>query len=495
MLLVAMATTTCLLTSHLAQCQLLQAQSHLGRLVQSITSPLVLSAAGYDTPHSSESDDSPAPNSFGGPLADSPLSGLLPEPSTSYNNMPSLPSSADETSPVSEPQHFQRYKEQEQQQQQEQQHQYQPSRANVQQQQQQQQQHHQQQHQQKQLYHHQQALQQAPSQERGIPQHYYASKSRPVLGGAHDNGQTNDDEDIGAPSSPARKQHLAAQNYRMGAYLGPTIDEKEIQGAFNSNSDDKDDDEGSSASYMGGASGNHGADNRQRAAGGYGSAAEAGPYRGASESSYGQPGGEGGFGPPEMASYGAARSHGAFADGGNRHQGPRDDSGPSFNDDSGADEDDESTAGRAADRQYTPRFRTSSSPALSQAASDYNQRRQRNRSHGSSGGGNQQQMLAAANGYAPFGYANGGPIDLSSLMAGGPGAYEVYNGDGSYPGQDYYQQQGNNNGGRSGRHSQAASSMMNNNGAGPYGYNNGQQQQQQRNQANDNDDQDEGDDD
>ena len=98
-------------------------------------------------------------------------------------------------------------------------------------------------------------------------------------------------------------------------------------------------------------------------------------------------------------------------------------------------------------------------------------------------------MQVAANGYAPYGYpaGAGGPIDLSSLMAaaggpGGPGGYEVYNGDGSYPGQGYYQQQGN------GRRNQAASNMM---GASPYGPYGGQQQQQQSGaRGGDSDDQD-----
>jgi hypothetical protein len=366
---------------HLARCQFLQPQSHLGRLVQSIASPLVLSSGLGGGGDSSDSYD----------------------PELASQSRPDEPN-ASQFQPEAAGQHYQHYQRQ-------------PEASRDGRQQQQQQQH----------YHAGGGLQQAPSQQRGVPQRYYG-------------GSSSDDDDsppAGAPSNHGHQQPaMANEQYQMGAYLGPTIDDKEIQGAFNSN-DERDDDD--SPGYDGPPAGRQAAGANAYAAsqpessGGYAPMASAGP---------------GGYGP--MAAAGPYT--GADA-GGPAARGRDDRRAASFDDDSSADEDDE-----PAPRRRQPRFRSS----MSQAASQYHQRQNRYP------GGQQQQghaapMMAAANGYSPMGAS--GPFDLSSLMAaaaGGPGngqAYEVYNGDGSYPG--YYPQQQ-----QQGRRNQAAS--MNN----PYGYQN-----------------------
>lgn len=298
------------------QCQFLP-QSHLGRLVQSFTSPLVLSGQDSDS------------DSYSNPSSQDPSSG--------YYNQESA-----------------------------------PTRSN-------------QQHQQHQQYQQggQQMMQQAPSQQRGIPQQYYGN-----------------DED-GAPSN-----NKEAQEYKMGAYLGPTIDDKEINGVFNSN-DDRDDDDGPN-SYDGSNA------NRNKAASNlYGHSGDS--Y----DSSYAAGG-------APNANYGRASNRPS-----NNYNSDQEDA---------ADEDESNQAeldGR--------RGRRGQRNGLSQAASHFQQQR------GGHGGRQHQMapMMAAANGYAPFGYA--GPVDLSNLMAGLTGNAQVYNGDGSEPNANYYaaQQAAAQRGGRS----------------------------------------------
>lgn len=393
--------------NQLVWCQFLQPQSHLGRLVQSITSPLV----GY--PSSDQSGDSYDSDS---PLSGSPGAGQL-----SADNTNSLASDQQQNLHN----HYQSYERQ------------QPQRA----------QHHRHQ----QLHHQQQqAMQQAPSQQRGVPQHYY--------GGGADSA-SNQDEDAGAPSNPRQQQ---AQEYQMGAYLGPTIDDKEINGAFNSNNDDDD-------SYDEGG--------RQRAAtgsSGYASDAGAspslGPFYGPSESS-GAMGA--GYGSPGSS---ARQQESSYRPGG-RDENSAAAYGPlSDDDESGADEDEPPRGARPARGGQRGRH----SSGLNQAASHlYNQQRQQRRPDRPR---QSQPMMAAANGYAPYGYS--GPIDLNGIMAaaqGDPNAgYQVYQGDGSYPGQSGYYQ--------GGPQRQAAGSMNN-----PYGYNNNNNYGPpggQQNQQGDNEDQD-----
>jgi len=302
-------------------------QSHLGRLVQSITSPLVLSSGGYrDSDSDGYSDPSSGYYSQAG--QEGGQAGEAPE------------------QPVGRQQAG--------------------------------------------------ALQQAPSQQRGIPQHYYGQMG-------NQNGNDDDRDQGSAPST-----NKGTSEYQMGAYLGPTMDDKEINGVFNSN-DDRDDDDGP-ASYDGSSMG------RNKAA----------------SNAYGSEGGGAGEG------YGPSPAEGA---GGEYERRPGSGAGPDYQgagyDEDGADED-EGPAPRG--RRGGQRGHGS---GLSRAASQYRQRGYGGAA--SAGQAGHSQMMAAANGYAPYGYS--GPADLSGLMSAGIGAdpsagYQAYNGDGSYPGAGYYQQQG-----------------------------------------------------
>lgn len=360
-------------SSLVVNCQFLP-QSHLGRLVQSITSPLVLSSGGgYGEDSDSDSGSYPYSGENAGgeqPAASRPDSAGTG--SDVYNQ------GRNTQSPTS--------------------------------------------------------LQQEPSQQRGVPtQHNYYS--------GHD-----DERDQG--SAPSNNKHT--QDYQMGAYLGPTMDDKELNGVFNSN-DDRDDDDGP-AGYDGPSEGGRGraaaaASNNNHNSGGegYGPGAGYGP---------GQQSG-GGYGAPSSANYGSSSAYdddGADEDDGpasamrGRHGGQRNNN---FNPSSGA----HSGYGRGG--------------GLSQAASHYQQQ-------GSYRNGNQPPVMAAANsaggGFAGFGYGSG-PVDLQGLMAGVSGdpssGYQVYNGDGSYPGANYYQQQAQ----RGNRNQQAAAAAASN------GYYNNQNQQ------------------
>lgn len=87
-----------------------------------------------------------------------------------------------------------------------------------------------------------QGLQQSPSQQSRIPQHYYNNQ--------------NEGEELRDQGSAPSNHKGTQESYQMGAYLGPTIDDKEINGAFNSN-EDRDEDDGP-ASYDGMGAGGRG---------------------------------------------------------------------------------------------------------------------------------------------------------------------------------------------------------------------------------------------
>lgn len=313
------------LSSELARCQFLP-QSHLGRLVQSFTSPIVLQSSSSADP--SDSSDSYADSPYysaGGDSADQADQGP-----TQYQQQ-----HQQQTRPAATRQQY--------------------SAANQ-----------------------EQALQsarlqQAPSQQRGVPQQFYGS-------GLDEDGQ----DQVG--SAPSNSKHT--QEYQMGADLGPTIDDKEMQGVFNSNNDERDDDDG--AGYE---------------------PSQTGRSRAASNSAY-----------SPSSSLGEAAS--------SRYRNPN-------QDDDSADEEDESPRANRAGQSGRRQARRGG--YLNQAASQFRQR------PSSAGQDGSSSMLAAANGYAPYGYANG-PVDLSSMMAGmgGPAGFgpnQMFQGDGSYPGANYYQQQ------------------------------------------------------
>lgn len=322
-LLLILATISC---CFVVNCQFLP-QSHLGRLMQSITSPLVLnggeseasypeSSSYYSPGSSSSSDDSDRARQH------QPQTHAQARPyhatSSSYNR-------------------------------------------------------------QKQHYNQQQALQQAPSQQRGIPQHYYG----------HNNNQYDEDRDQGNAQPSNNKGNT--QEYQMGAYLGPTIDDKEINGAFNSN-DDKDDDDGPS---------NYDAGSSPSMTGGAGSERQR-------ETSYNNNDGYG-------SQMGLERQPTNSANYGRLNQ---------YDD---ADEDDsERGPGPSRQRNYYK-------GGLNQAASQYQQQDSYVNNNANSG------MMTAANGYAPYG---------SFFVGGDPNGFQVFNGDGSYPGNNYYQQQQPQRGGR-----------------------------------------------
>lgn len=311
-IMLAFAASSCLVSGQFLP------QSHLSRLVQSITSPLVLSSGSGDSSSAEGAGDNYA------------------NPSASYY------SGQDEGQEVqsqaqARPQVGSRYN------------QY-------------------------------QGLQQAPSQQRGTPQHYY--------GGGHNQQQDSDEgRDHGGAPSNHKGTH---ESYQMGAYLGPTIDDKEINGVFNSN-DDRDDDDGP-ASYDGlGGSGRAG----------------------------------------DSSSYGPQPNHvaGSASSGYERQPAAGPSYGPAQAGSGGYDDD-------SADEDDSPNERARGN--LNQAASHY---RQQGSAYNQQA--NQQPLMAAANGYAPYGFS--GPVDLTGFMNGnqGPeaGNFQAYNGDGSYPGQNYYQQQ------------------------------------------------------
>ena len=406
-----------------AQTFFAQPQSHLGRLVQSITSPLILSAAGQDLSAAEEAGDlGQPPSGSGGASAASNYAQQQP--------------TADDSA------HYQSY---------EQQHQHQH-----------------QQHHQAPVSHYQvpsyggdsmlhaQSLQQTPSRQRKAPLRHYDNDDEDDAEPGY--GPPASDDPVAAAAAAAsnkRKQQQYAsgggnpmatagannQEYQMGAYLGPTIDDKEIQGAFNSNSNDERDDDDGPAGYEG-------------------------------PPSVGRPRGGAADGAPPMshlqgASVGyAARGRAPQAGYAGPSRGPRD--GPAegyhFSPGAGESADDESD-----DSPPRATLGAGQRGSLNQAASQYHRQRQpRARTD--------RQLATAANGYAPY-----GPIDLSGLMAGQQaGAYELYNGDGSSYGFGPNYARGAN-----GRRQQAAS-MSNQFGYGPFGYGPAQQMQQQQQQQQNN---------
>lgn len=425
-------------------------QSHLGRLVQSITSPLVISTSSYRAEQESAE----------------PASGYHPDSSAaSY-----YPSHQHHGTPMDEAAHLAH------------QHQLQPQpqmeRPDG------------------------LRMQQSPSQQRGVPQQYYHRQSQHqpqrhhnlqqqqmmdyhqqqqqqqqqqmdsnlnsnLDGGFINNQEDNDERDQGAAPSNHRQRNNnqnGAQNqngpsdYQMGAYLGPVIDDKEINTAFNSNNDDDE-----PASYDGHS--NSGLRNKA-ASSAYGT-----NHEDPSSASYPMGGGQ------------ASADEGDSQQGyGNQHQSPRPMSGGEQSrgyhgagyDEDSVDEDESPAAQRPRGSGNRPLR-----GVLSGAASHYRQQG----GYGSGSGGSsavdngdqgEQQalaggykhqsaanMMAAANGYAPFGYANG-PVDLTGLMNGGGGdSFALYGaGAGAYPGANPYgQPQQGQRGGRN-----QAASMNNYNG-------------------------------
>lgn len=392
-ILVAASASSCLVV---VNCQFLP-QSHLGRLVQSITSPLVLSSSsGYG-----DSDSDSGSGYYGGEAAG---------PAGAELSSASAANSGAEGGGSGAVNHYDGTKN---------------SQASS------------------------SGLQQAPSQQRGVPTQ-------------HNNYYSGHDDERDQGSAPSNNKHT--QDYQMGAYLGPSMDDKEINGAFNSN-DDRDDDDGP-ASYDGPPSspGFSAGRNRAAASNTYNNNNNIGGEGYGPDGSYG-----GGRGHPQM---GVDNGYGAPSSGSANY------GSSGYNDDDGADEDDTPTSGIGQGRRGGYRGMNPSSGAhsgygrngLSQAASQYQQQ-------GSYRGNS--PMMAAANsggggGFAGFGYG-GGPVDLQGLMAGVSGdpssGYQVYNGDGSYPGANYYQQQAQ----RGNRNQQAAAS----NGY----FNNPNNQQQESNGA------------
>lgn len=380
-----------------------------------------------------------------------------------------------------------------------------------------------------------QQLQQAPSQQqRGIPQRYYPSGQQQHAH-SNDNMNNNDDDDdqpqqqqvnhrqqtkgglmsqghqsINFEQGRAPSNARPSQEYEMGAYLGPTLDDKELNGVFNSNNDERDDADPSSSGpgYEEEPREITGSGSRKQAASSHAYNANQNnnnnnddmsnndnhdvqpsyPFTGASRDGASQAGPNGGGfngydeesadedeGGPSMgtrnnvegASYGRPNRGGvkggrsmAAANQLNairNHHGERN-----------------YGLKQAAANQFNrhAHFTGAKLAARGLTTQNFNNPESNHQEGGpSSMRTGQSQLMAAANGYAPFGYtANGAPIDLSSLMAGMTGATEAYQGDGStppYPGQAYYQQQGNQ--GQAGRQQAASRQQLLNNNRG-YGY-------------------------
>ena len=419
--LVAIVLASVAFECSLGQTFFTQPQSHLGRLVQSITSPLIMPSAGA----SFEGSDAA--------LADT--EGAYEQPESMGGSLG--PAGQQQAGGQ---QHFQHYRPAQmasggggqQQQQQQQQASYAAKQQN---------------------------LQQAPSQQRGIPSQNYAapnsddnddeSQSEPGADypsgqaaprpmGAR-NGQPNQHFQVRGAEQPAAAR--ANPEYQMGAYLGPTIDDKEIQGAFNSNNDERDDDDGP-AGYVG---------------------------------------------PPASASRASSQMGGGGRSGmggGGRDESAADEPGDS----SSADEDDDFGG------QQRPRGAAGGGAygGLSQAASQFHGRQQQaaaaEQERRARSRANHQQLATAANGYAPY-----GPVDLSGLLAAANGqqqaGYEVYGGDGSNFGPPMGfegMMGGQQGGGANGRRQQVASNQFGHSN-GPMGYGPAGGQQANANSNNDDD--------
>lgn len=289
------------------------------------------------------------------------------------------------------------------------------------------------------------ALQQEQSQHRGIPQTYHSASSSNRYKGRHHNEEDDTDhhQDHGKASSSSRP----SQEYQMGAYLGPSMDDKELNGVFNNNDDRDDIDAGS---YDDGS-------NDMRT--GYRKHAASSNHYPRDESDVARPG--------EAYPYGEARQTGSR--GSNAAPSYRGYGNSGYDEDS-ADEDDGPTmrandgsngasSRRGRGGEYARGYPIGS---LNQAASQSRQQRQKGirnsqKTHGNQDDQNQQLMVAAANGYSPYGYASG-PVDLTSILSGMNPNYQTYQAD-TYPGQNYYNQQGN----PGGKRNQEASSNRGNN--------------------------------
>lgn len=340
-------------------------QSHLGRLVQSIagSSPLVLGAQSAAAQYASNYD------------SDSPSGGYSEEPSqtSNYGN----PQPYGQNGPLADTDA--------------------PSNENIPQ-------------------NRGQPLQQEPSQQRGVPQRYYPSSS------SYNAANQDDGEGYEPRRAPSGSHSRPTQEYQMGAYLGPSMDDKELNGVFNSNDDRDDvdnggyDDGGRVPSYRKNAASSNQYPREEN---------EAGPQA----DGYSRPS----YGPSNAAPY-------------------RGYNGPSSYDEESADEDERQPLrsndgfdGANMRRGRGGEVSRGQSGPLNQAASQYLNQKQRDhrqpKQSQSSHRPEQSQLQAAANGYVPYGYANG-PVDLTSILSGMNPNYQndAYAG---YPGQNYYRQQGN----------------------------------------------------
>lgn len=295
-----------------------------------------------------------------------------------------------------------------------------------------------------------QPLQQEPSQQRGIPQRFHSAASSSGRYNSADNDNDDRYENRRAPSS-SRPSH----EYQMGAYLGPQMDDKELNGVFNSNDERDDADVGGYDDANGdmrgyrkyAASSNsyprEETDSSNPATDGY-------SYNNNNNNYGGRSSGHSNALPAAYRAYGAGN--------------------PSYDDES-ADEDEGSSVGPSDGANYGPSagsmrrgrnggssssLRGSLNPAASQSLQHRHKQQSRNSDKSyNNQQANQAQMMTAANGYAPYGYASG-PVDLTSILNGMNPNYQMYQAE-AYPGQAYYNKQGNPS--SSGRNQAASSSQ------------------------------------
>lgn len=366
-------------------------------------------------------------------------------------------------------------------------------------------------------------LQVAPSQQRGIPQRYHsrAKNNRYQAENENENTANRDDDEEPRQHSPSNTRQ-SQEGYQMGAYLGPSMDDKELNGVFNSNNDDRDDvDSGPGSGYDEGASELNGLQKQQ-------SAQQPMQNYGASNTDDNSDLSPFSSGQKSRNNYNN-QDHSSNLFNGNDEESADEDDVPDRSSPSGSNDDyprravqqwpelmanrdargrrpAASSAGVKGARKMTAA--TSTTKTNTKAANNanyYANQYNNNNDHssmlhdgsatsmastGNSDDSDDQerkiaprfnsngQLMAAANGYAPFGYGASGPVDLGSMLAGLTGApnnqgYQVYQGDGSnYPGQAYYNQQGNNqNNGRQQLARQASSrNNYNNNNVNNAGY-------------------------
>lgn len=369
-------------------------------------------------------------------------------------------------------------------------------------------------------------LQSAPSQQRGVPQprpygHSNQASTRDkdnrYSAANYNNNSNNDDDDDNdvnnnhkqnnpndddeprqlAPSATRQQQQQQQQEgYQMGAYLGPSMDDKELNGVFNSNNDERDDvDSGPGSGYDEGASemrgSNSGGLQKQQSANQ--PMQNYGMFNNNNDNSDYSP-----FNQQINGLKSANRANSEnYSNNNNNNQ-------FNGNDEESADEDEPSSNNYNNNSDDYPRRSVPMSSAkmmhrhpqaatsnmvkgnrkLTAATTTATKTKTKPKSYSANQYANSMfddansarttsddsaddqerkvvlprfnnqngPMIAAANGYAPFGYGASGPVDLGSMLAGLTGqpnnqGYQVYQGDGSanYPGQEYYNQQGNNN--------------------------------------------------